>query len=114
MYVRSALPRAPKDTGEGLVLEEVSALDRAVDSLEVLEQHPPRPDGQMAHFGISHLPLRKADGRARGGERGVRVALPQPVEHGCVGELNRVARPRRSASPPVQDDEGYEREAASS
>ncbi len=37
---------------------------------------------------------------------------PEPVEHGCLGELDGVARAGGSEAPAVQDDERYEREAA--
>src|SRR6186997_578673 len=114
MHVRPPLARAPERAGERLVLEEVAGLDRAVDPLEVLEEDAPRADRQMADFRVAHLAIREADRSAGCLQRRVRIPGPQPVEHRRLRQLDRVSRPRRSAPPPVENDERYEREAASS
>jgi hypothetical protein len=107
--VRPALLRPLECIPERLVLEEVAALDRAVDSHEVLVDHPAGADREMADLGVPHLPARQADRFPGGFERRVRVAAPELVEDGCVRELDSVPRPRRRAAPAVEDDERYER-----
>ena len=108
--VAAALPRPAKRARERRALEERARLDRLVDAHEVLEDHAPGPDRQVADLGVAHLARRQADVLARGAQRRVRVALPERVEDGRVRELDRVPRARRRAAPPVQDDERYERE----
>ena len=56
----------------------------------------------------SELPIwpgRQPDGLAAGGQRRVVVLLPQPVEHGRVGQRDRVPRTVRRQPPAVEDDE---------
>ena len=50
------------------------------------------------------------DGGAGGAELRVRVAGDEPVEHGRLGERDRVPRPGRGEPPPVEDHERYERD----
>src|SRR5260221_13856604 len=66
----------------------------------------------MADLGVADLARRKPRGLARRVECGVRPPRPEPVEHRRLGELHRVAGTRRCAAPAVEDDEGYEWEAA--
>src|SRR6266542_1043008 len=93
-------------------LEERAVLDRAVDPLEVLVEHAPRADRQVAHLRIAHLAGRQADALPRGRQRHVRALGPEPVEHGRLRELDGVPRPRWRAAPAVQDDEDYETSVA--
>ena len=97
---------------EGRVLEERPVLDRRIDAHQVLEEHPPGADRQVPDLGVAHLAAGQADRLAGRLQRRVRVLGPEPVEDGRVGELDRVPRPGRSKSPPVEDDERYERVAA--
>ena len=97
---------------EGRVLEERAVLDRLVDAHQVLEEHAPGADRQVPDLGVAHLAVRQADRLAGRLQRRVRVLGPEPVEHGGVGELDRVPRPGRGESPPVKDDKRYERIAA--
>ena len=62
----------------------------------------------MADLAVSHLARGKPGGRARRLDRRVRELAPQTVEHRRVRELDRVARPGRSAAEAVEDDERYE------
>src|SRR5262249_28657810 len=87
---------------------------RAVRSLEVLEEDPPRPDRQVPDLGVAHLALREADGLPGGRESRVRIARPQVVEHRGVGQLDRVPRPGRRDPPTVEDDQRDEAQTASS
>src|SRR5690348_12441290 len=107
--VRPALLRPLKRPDQRGVLEQGSVRDRAVHPLEVLVEDAPRTDRQMADLRVAHLPGRQADGLAGRSERGVRVARPQRIEDGRLGELDRVPRPGRRAPPAVEDDERYER-----
>ena len=92
---------------------EPSATAR-VDAREVLRHDRARAEVEMADLGVAHLALGQADRLALGGELRVRVRLPQPVEHGGVGERDGVPRPVRGEAPSVEDDEGdVHRRAAS-
>ena len=93
---------------ERLVLEQLAGLDRPVHAHEILVEDPARADRQVPDLGVAHLPLRQADGLARGDELRVREVAPQPVEDRRVGELDRVAGAGRRDSPAVEDDERYE------
>src|SRR5918996_12229 len=108
--LRAEVARTAEGAHESLVLEEGSGLDRAVDAHQVLEDDASRPDRQVADLGVPHLARRQADVLAGGAQRRVRVASPERVEDRGVGELDRVAGPGGRAPPPVEDDEGYERE----
>src|SRR5439155_5358184 len=55
---------------------------------------------------------RQADRLARGLQRRVRAIGPEPVEDGCVRELDGVSRPGGRAAPPVDNDEHDERDRA--
>src|SRR5262249_24612742 len=79
---------------------------------EVLVQDPAGAERQMADLRVPHLPVRQADGTARGLQRRVRILRPEPVEDRCPGELDRVARADGCAAPAVQDHKRYEREPA--
>ena len=108
--VGAALPGGPEGAGERRVREEVAGLDRLVHPHQVLQDDAARADRQVADFRVSHLAGREPDvlpGRAQGR---VRVARPELVEDGRLGQLDGVPRPRRRAPPPVEDDERYERE----
>ncbi len=112
MHVSPALLRAPERGDERLVLVEAAVGDRSVDALEVLVEHAAGSDREVADLRVAHLSRRQPDRFARCGERRLRVLIVQPVEHRRVGELDGVARPRRSDAPAVQDHQRYEREAA--
>ena len=104
---------APLEHGaQHRVVEERAVGDRVVDAFEVLRQPAAGADRQMADLGVAHLTWRKPGGLARRGERRVRPLRPEPVEHRCVGELDRVAGTGRGTSPAIEDDERYEWEAA--
>ena len=93
---------------QDLVLEQLAGLDRLAHTHEVLEEDAARADRQVPDFGVPHLTVRQADGRARRFELRVREVAPEPVEDGRVGELDRIAGPGRRDSPAVEDDERYE------
>ena len=88
-----------------LVLVEGAVLDRLVDTQQVLLHHGPRAQVQVAHLGVPHLALGQPHRGAVRHERRVRVLLPQLVEHGRVGQVDRVARPGLGEPPAVQHDE---------
>ena len=89
-----------------LVLGEGAVLDRVVDALEVLGHDLAGAQVQVAHLRVAHLALGQAHGGAPRGQLGVRVLLPQLVEHRRVGQLDGVARPGLGQPPAVQDDQG--------
>ena len=66
----------------------------------------------MPDFGVTHLTLGKPDGGSRGCERRVRKACPEIVEDRGLREFDGIARTFGREPPAVEDDEGYEREAA--
>ena len=112
MHVAAALARAAERRHERLVREERAVGDRAVHALEVLVEHAPGADRQVADLGVAHLPGGKPDGLTGRCEVRVRVLRPQPVEDRRRCEVDRVPRTGRRAAPPVEDDERYERERA--
>src|SRR5207247_2295941 len=79
---------------------------------EVLQEDAAGADRQMPDFGIAHLTWREPHRLAGGVESRVGEGLPEPAEVGRAGEVDRVARTGRRTSPPVEDDERYERIAA--
>ena len=91
--------------------DERAVGDGVVHPHEILEEDSSGADREVADLGVAHLPGRKADSLSRRGERRVRVAGPQRVEHRCVRELDRVARPGRSDPPTIEDDERDELQA---
>src|SRR5437763_4236035 len=111
MDVRTALLRPLEGTDERRVREERAVLDRTVHALEVLVKDAARADRQMADLGVPHLARGQADRLAGSLQRRVRVAVPERVEDRGVGQLDGVPRLRRRATPPVEDDERYERES---
>ena len=94
------------------VLEERAVGDRAVDAHQVLVEPSPGADRQMADLRVAHLPGRQARGLAGRIERRVREVAPEAVEDRRVRQLDGVAGTGRRATPPVEDDERYERVAA--
>ena len=113
MDVPAALTRTCERRDERLVLGERAVRDRAIHAREILEQDPARADREVADLRVPHLARREPHRLARRGERPVRVALPERVEHGRVRELDRVPRARRSDPPAVEDDEDDGLQAAS-
>jgi len=67
--VDAAVHRLPKHG----TLEQLPVADALVDAGEVLVDDPAGAQVQMPHHGIPHLPLRKTDGFAAGGEGGAGV-----------------------------------------
>ncbi len=90
---------------EHLVLRQRAVLHRRVDAGEVLRDDRARAEVEVADLGVAHLARGQADGLALGGQRRVRVALPELVEHRRVRERDRVALARRSEPPAVEHDE---------
>ena len=113
MDVAAALARAPERGRERVVPCERAVLDREAHTREVLEQDPAGPDREVPDLRVPHLSRRKPDRLTRGGEHGVRVAIPERVEDRRAGELDRVSRSGRSDAPAVQDDEDDGPQAAS-
>ncbi len=113
MDVAAALSRAPERGSERAVLRERAVLDREAHAREVLEQDPARPDREVPHLRVPHLSHWKPDRLTGGGERRVRIAIPQRVEGGRARELDGVSRPGRGDPPAVQDDEDDGLQAAS-
>ena len=106
------LPCSVDCPAEGRILMERARTDGAVHPHQILVDDAARADREVADLGVPHLSVGQADRLARGGERRVRVARPEIVEDGRLGELDRVARPGWREAPAVEDDEGYEGEAA--
>jgi hypothetical protein len=59
--VASSLLRPPEGACERRALEELAVLDRAVDPHQVLEDHAPGADRQVADLGVPHLSRRETD-----------------------------------------------------
>ena len=78
---------------QDLVLEEAAVGDRVVDPRQVLLDDRPGAEVEVADLGVAHLAVGQADVAAGGGERRVRVALPELVEGRRVGLGDRVAGP---------------------
>src|SRR5581483_9888767 len=100
----SATPEGGAEHGVG---EEGAVLDRPVDAHQVLVEDAAGADRQVPHLRVAHLPGRQPDRLPGGFERRMRVVAPQPVEDGCRGEGDRVARAGRRAAPAVENDEDY-------
>ncbi len=94
-----------------LVLEERAVLDRLVDAEQVLLHDRARSQVEVAHLRVAHLALGEADRRAVGRERGVRMLLPELVEHRRVRQLHGVPRARLGQPPPVEHDQADARNA---
>jgi hypothetical protein len=90
---------------EGGILEEGPVLDRLVHAHQVLEEHAAGADRQVPDLGVAHLARGKADRLAGGLQGRVRVLGPELVEDGRLGQLDGVARARRSQAPTIEDDE---------
>src|SRR4029453_14780157 len=73
---------------------------------------PARANGERPDLGVAHLALRQPDRLARRLQRRVWVLVPEPVEDGCLGQLDRVPSAGRRAAPAVEDHERYEDDAA--
>ncbi len=91
---------------QGLVVEEAPVGDRVVDPGQVLLDDRAGAEVEVADLGVPHLALRQADVAALGGELGVGVATPEPVEDRRLGKRDRVSGPRLGESPAVEDDQG--------
>ena len=92
------------------VLEEGAVLHGIVDPRQVLTHHLPCAEVQMTHLGVAHLTLGQANRPPPGRELGVLVGGPELVEDRGIGQLNRVAGPRRGEAPPVQDHQADRRD----
>src|SRR5688572_9682804 len=106
------LARAGKGVHECAAVEEIAALDRAVDAHQVLEDDAACPDGEVADLGVPHLPRWEPNGFSGGAQCRVRIPPPEVVENRCLRKLDRVSGAGRRAAPAVQDHERYERERA--
>ena len=105
----------PSERGdERDVLGERPVGDGGVHAGEILEEDPPGADREVADLGVPHLTGRQSDRLTRRGERPVREALPERVEHRRPCELDGVPRAWRSDPPAVEDDEddGSHKESA--
>ena len=90
---------------ERLVLRQRPVLDRGVDAREVLRDDRAGAEVEVADLGVAHLALREPHRLALGGQLGVRVLVPQPVEDRRRRERDRVARAVRGEPPAVEDHE---------
>ncbi len=88
MDASPALARPPKGAEQRVVREERAVLDRDVDAHQVLEEDATRSDREVPDLRVAHLARRQPDGLARRLQCGMRVLLPEPVEDGCLGELD--------------------------
>ncbi len=99
----------PLGAGEGatedLIRAELAVLDREVDPGEVLHDHRAGAEVEVADLGVAHLALGQADGAPARGQLGVRIALPERIEHRRGRERNRVPGPRLGDAPPIENDE---------
>ncbi len=97
------------------VLGQDPVEDGVIDAGEVLAHDRAGAEVEVTDLGVAHLPLGQPNGAPGGGERGVGVGGPQLVEHGGVGERDRVAGAGLGETPTIQHDEanaGHAQEAA--
>ena len=64
----------------------------------------PRPDIEVADFGITHLSLRQADVFAVSDQFGVRIFFVQAVNKRCIGLRDGADFGIRAVTPSVEDD----------
>ena len=100
-----SLLRAAKRPPKRLVLEDRAVLDGAGHADEILVQDPPRPDREVPHLGVAHLPFGEPHRRSRGGQPGRRVRRHEMVEYRGLRELDGIPRPRWRDPPAVEHDE---------
>ena len=89
------------------VLEEGAVRDRTVDPLQVLVEHAPRADRQVADLRVPHLARRSPTASPGALIVVCGHSAQRPVEDGCLGQLDRVPRAWRRAAPAVEDDQDY-------
>ena len=94
------------DGGEkGLILEELTRLDRLVDAHHGLEDYPAAADRDVADFGISLVAGGQADGRAAAMQEAVRIILPIEIVILDVGLSDDISGLIGPVAPAVADDE---------
>ena len=67
------------------VRSQRAVLDRQVDPRQVLHDDGAGAEVEMPHLRVAHLTLRQADGETTGGQRSVRVAVPELVKDRRAG-----------------------------
>ena len=95
------------------ILEERPVADREIDAQQVLRNHAPGAEVQVADLGISHQSRGKPDGFARRLEQRPGLLREPAVEDRRPRERDRVARRRRREAPAVADQEDDRRSPSS-
>ena len=91
--------------GQGLVGEERAGTDGATDPGELLIDHPPGTQVEVAYLGIAHLASRQADGGAGGIDQGVGKFPPEAVPDRRTGLGNGVGIRVLTVTPAVENDQ---------
>ena len=101
----AGLPEVRPQLHQGPELVEPAGADALGDAHEVLRHHAAGAEVQVADLAVAHLPLGEPDPEPAGREQCPRHRRPQPMPHGRVGQLDRVALAPFPVAPAVQDDE---------
>ena len=106
-HVQSAAGSLRRSAGRAQlgIGEETAVLDRRIDAGEILVDDAAGAEIHVPHFGIAHLPVRKADMAAFGMDQGVRTLRPQPAPVRKIGQRQRVVRGILAMAPTVQDQQ---------
>ena len=91
--------------GEDLVGLDGAVLDGVVDAGELLEHDAAGTDVEVAHLGIAHLAVGKADVLAGSTQRGVGILLVQRVDERGARSCDGVVRALGRQAEAVHDDE---------
>ncbi len=92
------------------VLGQRAVRDRVVDAHEVLAHDRAGAKVQMPDLGVAHLPLGQSHRSPARRERGMRVALPEPVEDRRARERHGIARSRLRQPPTVEHHQACTRD----
>ena len=90
---------------EDLVVLERAILASVVDTRELLEHDAAGTDVEVAHLGIAHLAVGKADVLAGSTQRGVGILLVQRVDERGARSCDGVVRALGRQAEAVHDDE---------
>ena len=90
MKARSILLCIVNRFQERLVFKEPAVLDLLRDPGQILIHDPSGAHVQVSHLGASHLPFRKAHGKAAGIAQGEGAFLHQAVHHRRIRQCDRI------------------------
>ena len=105
--VQDAAPVARRGDGrpQRRVERERAVRHGVADAHQVLRDDAAGSEVEVPDLGVAHLTLGQAHGTTRGDQRGVRIALPERVEHRRASERHGVSGLRGRESEAVEHDE---------